>query len=111
MRVAKVVAIVWAIGAVVHLTGLVLFLFGKRIYGPDYPWWRHAAMSTIDMAIALVALRRPTWLVAALSLLLIEQVVVNGFEWMAAGVAIAIAACLAAIRIPVVARHDESRPG
>ena len=94
MRIARIVAIVWAIGAVVHLAGLVLFLFGKRIYGPDYPWWRHAAMSTIDIAIALLALRRPTWLVAALSLLLIEQIVINGFGWMAIGTLIAIGACL-----------------
>jgi hypothetical protein len=93
--VEKLVAIGFALGALAHATGLVLLLFGYTLYGPHYPWWRHALMVIFDVTIATIALRRPTWLIVALCVSLLEQIVVNGFSWVAAAVAIAIAACLA----------------
>ncbi|HKV98991.1 MAG TPA: hypothetical protein VJN96_04155 [Vicinamibacterales bacterium] len=94
MSVTRLVAIGFALGAFAHSTGLVLLLFGYTLYGPHYPWWRHALMVTFDATIATIALRRSTWLIAALCVALLEQIVVNGFGWVAALVAIAIAACL-----------------
>ena len=90
--VAKVVAIAFGVGALVHSTGLVLLLFGNRLYGPIYPWWRHAAMIAADLAVSIIAVRRPDWLVPVLSTFLLEQIVVNGVGLGAGLVAAALAA-------------------
>jgi hypothetical protein len=79
----------FAVGALAHATGLVLLLVGERLYGPHYPWWRHAAMVAADVAVAAIAVRRPRWLLAALGAFLLEQIVVNGVSLTAVAVMIA----------------------
>jgi len=69
------------------------------LYGPDYPAWRHPVMVSADAAIAWIALRRPQWLILALTTWVIEQTMVNGFGVLCALVTVAIVAEVVATRV------------
>ncbi|MGH9238010.1 MAG: hypothetical protein ACRD3G_08210 [Vicinamibacterales bacterium] len=77
--VSRITAIGFAAGSMAHAIGFVLLWFDIFLYGPGYPPWRHAAMSTVDLLVAWIALNRPTWLFVALPAWTAEQWMVNGF--------------------------------
>jgi len=75
----RLVAVVFALGGVAHLSGVVLMPWGWELYGSGYPWWRGLVMAVVDVGVATIALCRPAWLIVALSGFLIEQLIVNGW--------------------------------
>lgn len=91
---SRLTGIGFVVGGAVHTAALSMLPLGIAIYGANYPWWRHVTMAGVDMAMAWIALRRPSWLLIAILAFEVEQLIVNGFGVMQG--AIMIAAMLAA---------------
>ena len=92
---ARLTAVGFALGSAVHATAWVPLWFGIELYGPDYPPWRHVVFTVVDASIALIAVRRPRWLVFALVAFLVEQVRAHGVQ--PTSVLVAIAAIAAGV--------------
>jgi hypothetical protein len=82
-------ALGFAAGSALHATAFVVMWFGIRWYGPTYPAWRHVVMAAIDASIALIGVRRQTWLLVVLPAWVAEQWMVNGFGLLCALVTMA----------------------
>ena len=93
----QLIALGFALGSSAHALGFVLLsTWGIKWYGPTYPAWRHLVMASVDLLIVWIALRRPSWLVVALALFLVEQLVVSGFHLEATPFFVLIAVVVAA---------------
>jgi len=99
ISVAHLTAIGFAAGGALHAVAFLLIGLRIYLYGPDYPAWRHPVMVSADAAIAWIALRRPQWLILALTTWVIEQTMVNGFGVLCALVTVAIVAEVIASKV------------
>jgi len=72
----RIVAVGFAIGAVVHATEAVASVFGHSIR--DYALWRHGLFIVIDGGLAALAITGPRLLWAPLLLLLAQQSTTHG---------------------------------
>jgi hypothetical protein len=91
LSIAKLTALGFVTGGVIHAAAFLLLWRGIQLYGPAYPGWRHVVMATVDGAIAWVALKWPRGLFVALPAWIAEQWLVNGFGPITAVVAVAVA--------------------
>ncbi|HZR24487.1 MAG TPA: hypothetical protein VFA59_12910 [Vicinamibacterales bacterium] len=71
-----VAAIVTFGAALYHASALLIPAFAARAYAPTYPPIRHVAFVLINLACALLLLRRPIWFVPLYALLVVQ--VLNG---------------------------------
>jgi len=73
LSIAKLTALGFVTGGVIHAAAFLLLRGGIQLYGPAYPGWRHVVMATVDGAIAWVALKWPRGLFVALPAWIAEQ--------------------------------------
>ena len=57
----RIIAVASFGAGVYHLAALVNPAFARMAYAPTYPFWRHLVFIAINLAVAILMLRRPRW--------------------------------------------------
>jgi hypothetical protein len=78
IRTFRLAALGALVAAGIHLAALAVPAFGNAAYSLGYPAWRHVLFVAINLTLASLFLRRPTWFVWAFAVLTAQVIYSHG---------------------------------